>query len=93
VLDGTVLMPGSRIAPGVRLTDTIVAPGTPVPEGLVIGEDPREDARWFRRTEAGTTLVTTQMLARRTAERAVTIAVPGRLRGLLGRPRRTTEAQ
>lgn len=65
VLDETVLMPGARVAPGVRLTRCIVAPGTAIPEGLVIGEDRDEDARWFRVTDAGTTLITTAMLARR----------------------------
>ncbi len=80
VLDGTVLMPGSRVAPGVRLTDVIVAPGTPIPEGLVVGEDADEDARWFRRTAGGTTLVTTQMLARRAAERRPALSLRGMLR-------------
>lgn len=65
VLDETVLMPGARVAPSVRLTRCIVAPGTAIPEGLVIGEDRDEDARWFRVTDAGTTLITTAMLARR----------------------------
>lgn len=65
VLDETVLMPGARVAPGVRLTRCIVAPGTAIPEGLVIGEDAEEDARWFRVSDGGTTLITTAMLARR----------------------------
>ncbi|MGP3695787.1 sugar phosphate nucleotidyltransferase [Rhodobacter sp. NSM] len=69
MLDESVLLPGARVAPGVRLTRAIVAPGTSVPSGLVIGEDPDEDARWFRRSEEGTVLVTTQMLARRAADR------------------------
>lgn len=65
MLDQSVLMPGARVAPAVRLTRAIVAPGTAVPEGLVVGEDADEDARWFRVTEGGTTLITTAMLARR----------------------------
>lgn len=69
MLDGSVVLPGGRIAPGVRLTQAIVGAGTVVPEGLVVGEDPDEDARWFRRTDQGTVLVTTQMLARRAADR------------------------
>ncbi len=69
VLDETVLMPGVRLSPGVRLTRCIVAPGTGLPDGLVVGEDAVEDARWFRVTEAGTTLITTAMLARRAADR------------------------
>lgn len=69
VLDETILMPGARVAPGVRLARCIVAPGTAIPDGLVAGEDRAEDARWFRVTEAGTTLITTAMLARRHALR------------------------
>jgi glucose-1-phosphate adenylyltransferase len=70
VLDETVLMPGVRVSPGVRLTRCIVAPGTGLPDGLVVGEDADEDKRWFRVTDGGTTLITTTMLARRTALRA-----------------------
>jgi glucose-1-phosphate adenylyltransferase len=70
VLDETVLMPGVRVSPGVRLTRCIVAPGTGLPDGLVVGEDADDDKRWFRVTEGGTTLITTAMLARRAAMRA-----------------------
>ncbi len=69
VLDGTVLLPDARVMPGARLTHCIVAQRTIVPAGLVVGEDPVEDARWFRRTQAGTTLITTTMLAQRSAKR------------------------
>jgi glucose-1-phosphate adenylyltransferase len=66
VVDRSVLMPGSRIAPGVRLTRVIVAPGTAIPEGMRIGFDPEEDERWFR-VDGDTTLVTPAMIERRTA--------------------------
>ena len=69
VLDQTLLMPGARVAPAVRLTRCIVAPGTSVAEGLTVGEDPLEDARWFRVTPGGTTLNSTAMLARRDLHR------------------------
>lgn len=69
MLDRSVLMPGARVSPGVRLTDCIVAPATALPDGLVVGEDPEEDARWFRVTPNGTTLITTAMIARRAARR------------------------
>lgn len=84
LLDESVVMPGARLAPGARLTRAIVAPGTSVPAGLVVGEDPEEDARWFRRTEGGTTLVTTAMLARRGADRPKPVFSPN-LNALLGR--------
>lgn len=67
-LDRSVLMPGARVSPGVRLSNVIVAPNTVVPHGLQIGEDPEEDARWFR-VSGETTLVTSAMLARRGALR------------------------
>ena len=38
-----------------------------IPEGLVVGEDPSEDAKWFRVTERGITLITQDMLDKRAA--------------------------
>lgn len=67
-LDRSILMPGARVAPGVRLTNVIVGPNTVIPHGLHIGEDPEEDARWFR-VSGETVLVTSAMLARRGALR------------------------
>ena len=69
LLEDTVIMPGARVAPGARLSRAIVAPGAIVPAGLVVGDDPAEDARWFRVTYGGTTLITAPMLAARAAER------------------------
>ncbi|TNC48743.1 ADP-glucose pyrophosphorylase [Rubellimicrobium rubrum] len=69
VLEDTVVMPGARVAPGARLTRALVAPGAIVPAGLVLGDDPEEDARWFRVTPLGTSLVTPPMLAARAADR------------------------
>lgn len=67
-LDRTVLMPGARVSPGVRLSNVIVGPGTVVPHGMQIGDDTDEDRRWFR-VSGDTTLVTSAMLARRGALR------------------------
>jgi glucose-1-phosphate adenylyltransferase len=36
-----------------------------IPEGLVVGEDPEEDAKWFRRSEGGIVLITRDMLEAR----------------------------
>ncbi len=67
MMEESVLMDGARLSPGCRLTRALIAPGVTLPEGLVVGEDPAEDRRWFRVTPGGTTLVTTQMLSRRAA--------------------------
>lgn len=69
LLEDTVVMPGARVAAGARLSRAIVAPGAIVPAGLVVGEDPQDDARWFRVTPGGTTLITAPMLAARAADR------------------------
>lgn len=69
VLHGSVLMPGARVSEGSLLRNTIVSSGTRVPPGLVVGEDPEDDGRWFRVTPSGTTLITAEMLARRELQR------------------------
>jgi len=79
LLDRSVVLPGACVLTGARLTRTIVAPRTVVPAGLVVGEDADEDARWFRRTPGGTTLVTAAMLQRRAAAQTRQIAGPGLL--------------
>jgi glucose-1-phosphate adenylyltransferase len=60
-------MPGARVMPGARLSRAVVGPGAVVPANLTVGEDPSEDARWFRVTPQGTTLITAPMLSRRAA--------------------------
>jgi hypothetical protein len=37
-----------------------------IPPGMVVGEDPEDDARRFRHTENGVTLITQKMLERLT---------------------------
>jgi glucose-1-phosphate adenylyltransferase len=64
-ISDSVLLPGARVMAGARLSQAIVAPGTMVPADLEVGVDPAEDARWFRRTKEGTSLITNAMLARR----------------------------
>lgn len=62
--DHNVIMPGGWVDSRARLARTIVAPDARVGRGIVIGEDPDEDARWFRVSAGGTRLVTPAMLAR-----------------------------
>ena len=47
-----------------RLSRVVVDRGCTIPEGLIVGEDPEDDARRFYRTENGVTLITSEMLAR-----------------------------
>lgn len=60
----SVLLPGVVVGRGARLNQCIVDEGVKIPPGMIIGEDPLEDAKRFRRTESGITLVTHQMIER-----------------------------
>lgn len=66
---GSVLLPGARLGYRTRVERAIIASGAIVPDGLVIGEDPEDDQRWFRVTRGGTALVTAAMLDRYREER------------------------
>ena len=63
-VDWSVVLPSVVVGQGARLTRVIVDGSCTIPDGLVVGEDPAEDARRFYRSERGITLVTSQMLAR-----------------------------
>lgn len=65
-LERAVVMPYVDIGRHARLKDVIVDRGVRIPEGLVVGEDPEEDARRFRRTERGVCLITQAMIDRLT---------------------------
>jgi glucose-1-phosphate adenylyltransferase len=67
VLDHVVALPYVNVARSARLKNCVVDRGVQIPEGLVVGEDPTEDARWFRVTDTGVTLITQDMLDRRDA--------------------------
>ncbi len=66
-LDYTVALPYVDIGRGALLSRCVVDRGVKIPAGLVVGEDPEEDAKWFRRTEGGVVLITQAMLDRRAA--------------------------
>ncbi|PRY92988.1 glucose-1-phosphate adenylyltransferase [Hasllibacter halocynthiae] len=66
-LHESVLLPYVNVARSARLTRCVVDSGVRIPEGIVVGEDPEEDARWFRVSEGGVTLITQDMLDRRAA--------------------------
>ena len=60
----SVLLPYVQLGRDVRLNRVVIDRGCVIPNGMVIGEDPAEDARRFERTAQGITLVTREMLAR-----------------------------
>jgi glucose-1-phosphate adenylyltransferase len=62
-IENAVLMPRVKVGRSVKLTNVIVDSRVTIPDGLVVGEDPIEDARRFRRTENGVCLITADMIA------------------------------
>ncbi|MFC7332611.1 glucose-1-phosphate adenylyltransferase [Rhodocista pekingensis] len=63
-LTDAVVLPEVEVGRNARLNRVVVDRGCHIPEGLVVGEDPEEDARRFHRTEGGVVLITRDMLAR-----------------------------
>ena len=66
-LDHVVALPKVIVNRKAELTKCVIDRGVEIPEGLVVGQDPVEDARWFRRTESGIVLITQNMLDARAA--------------------------
>ena len=58
----TVVLPYVTIGRNVRLVKAIIDSEVRIPDGLVVGEDPELDAKRFRRTESGVTLITQPMI-------------------------------
>lgn len=67
VLDHAVVLPYVTVSRHARLKNVVIDSRVVIPEGLIVGEDPEEDARWFRVSEKGVTLITQDMLDRRAA--------------------------
>jgi glucose-1-phosphate adenylyltransferase len=63
-VENAVVLPSVDIGRGARLRNVIVEKGVRIPPGLVVGEDPKEDARRFRRTSRGICLITPPMIER-----------------------------
>ncbi|MBV9824241.1 MAG: glucose-1-phosphate adenylyltransferase [Alphaproteobacteria bacterium] len=57
-----VILPEVSVGRHARLQKVVVDRGCRIPEGLVVGEDPEEDARRFYRTDAGVVLISGDML-------------------------------
>jgi glucose-1-phosphate adenylyltransferase len=57
-----VILPYANIGRNVRLNKVVIDSEVRIPVGLVVGEDPDLDAKRFRRTEDGVTLITGPMI-------------------------------
>ena len=62
VLDHAVVLPYVTIERNARLSNVVIDRGITIPQGLVVGEDPVEDAKFFRVTDNGVTLITEPMV-------------------------------
>ena len=61
-LKHVVALPYVQINRKADLTNVVIERGVVIPKGLVVGQDPEEDAKWFRRTDDGVCLITQNML-------------------------------
>ncbi|QYK40082.1 MAG: glucose-1-phosphate adenylyltransferase [Paracoccaceae bacterium] len=67
-LEYVVALPQVIVNRKAELKNCVIDRGVIIPEGLVVGADPEEDAKWFRRTESGIVLITQEMLDARAAK-------------------------
>ncbi len=61
-IEDAVLLPDVIVNRNCKLKKVIVDRGCEIPEGLVVGEDPKLDAKRFFRTEKGVVLINGEML-------------------------------
>ncbi len=62
VLDRAVALPDVVVNRSARLRNVVIDRGVIIPEGLIVGEDPTEDAKHFRVSGKGVTLITQAMV-------------------------------
>lgn len=67
VLDHAVVLPEVVVNRSAVLRNVVIDRGVVIPEGLTVGEDREQDAKWFRVTDKGITLITQDMLDKRAA--------------------------
>jgi glucose-1-phosphate adenylyltransferase len=60
----SVVLPHVEIGKGCQISGAVIDEGCLIPDGMIIGEDPVEDAKRFHVTANGILLVTPDMLAR-----------------------------
>jgi len=65
VIEDTVVLPDVVIGRDCRIRKAVIDEGCEIPDGMVIGEDPEEDARRFHVSEGGVTLVIPEMLGQK----------------------------
>jgi glucose-1-phosphate adenylyltransferase len=63
-LEGAVLMPYVQVGRHAQLKNVVIDRGVQIPEGLVVGEDPELDAKRFRTSPNGISLITQAMIDR-----------------------------
>ena len=63
-LNRAVVLPDVVVERKAQLSDVVIDRGVVIPEGLVVGEDPDEDNKWFHVSEGGVTLITKPMIER-----------------------------
>ena len=63
-IESSVILPDVTVSRHARLDKVIIDRGVTIPEGLVVGEDPKVDAARFRRTDKGVCLITQAMIDR-----------------------------
>ena len=51
-----------RVGRHCQLSKVVIDAEVRIPDGLVVGEDPELDAKRFRRTDSGVTLITQPMI-------------------------------
>ena len=61
-LEYVVALPKVIVNRKAELKNCVIDRGVVIPEGLVVGQDPDMDEKWFRRTESGIVLITQDML-------------------------------
>ncbi|WP_417245616.1 glucose-1-phosphate adenylyltransferase [Celeribacter sp.] len=61
-LEGAVVLPNAYIGRHCQLKNVVIDRGVHIPEGLVVGQDPEVDARWFSVSPGGITLITQDMI-------------------------------
>lgn len=62
IMEYVVALPNVEVGRRAQLRRCVIDRGVVIPSGLIVGEDSKEDAKWFTRTENGIVLITQVML-------------------------------